>query len=135
MFFFTACNHNLVFVYGNFFPLMFLFLQGEEIFLDMFEDEYRSMMVSRITEHIVLFATTLLLSVITWWYNNTSCFWGERKPLLSIWHLLDKEWLIHIYTNYTNYIYIASSYKTLFSWFFLVPLKKRITTPKMKIIM
>lgn len=32
---------------------MFHFLQGEEIFLDMFEDEYRSMMV-RPTEHISL---------------------------------------------------------------------------------
>lgn len=79
-----------------FFPLMFIFLQGEEIFLDMFEDEYRSMMVSSLTKRIkvFLFVTSLLLSVITWWYSNTSCFWCERKPL-SIWHLLDKEWLLH----------------------------------------
>ncbi len=50
-----------------FFLVMFLFLQGEEIFLDMFEDEYRSMMVSCLTKHanVVFFATSLLLSVIT----------------------------------------------------------------------
>jgi len=73
----------------------------------MFEDEYRSMMVSSRTKHINFFliATSLFLSVITWWYINTSCFWFVRGNL----YLFDIYWIRSGYYTLRLYCFLLQS--------------------------
>uniref|UniRef100_A0A672S048 C-type lectin domain containing 16A n=1 Tax=Sinocyclocheilus grahami TaxID=75366 RepID=A0A672S048_SINGR len=57
-----ACLECILFSFMViFFLVMFLFLQGEEIFLDMFEDEYRSMMNKPLNVEYLMMDASILL--------------------------------------------------------------------------